>query len=97
MTVRFDNKALQETVENIKTAAIGVEGDPATKHGGLSEAEHIVRDAKKKLGDSAGEEPLERVTTEMLDAEEKEEPGPELNVAALEAARKDNKPQPPAS
>ena len=96
MIVRFDNKALQETVENIKTAAIGVEGDPATKHGGLSEAEQIVRDAKKNLG-VTGDESLERITTEMLDEEEKREPGPELNVAALEAARKDNKPQPPAS
>ena len=49
MIVRFDNKALKaRKVES----AIGVEGDPPTRQpGGVSEAEALVADAKKKLSD----------------------------------------------
>ena len=92
MIVRFDGKKVQEAVSN-KLEPNGVEGDPATKHGGVSEAEHLVMDAKKKLDDS-GTEQLDRVPSDLMEAEEDSEAGPELNPAALEAARKDNKPQP---
>ena len=96
MIVRFDNKAVQQAVEN-KAEPIGVEGDPGSKTGGLSEAEHLVLESKKKLDDT-GEigAPLGRLPTDLVEQEEAAEPGPELNVEALEAARKDNKPQPPA-
>lgn len=90
MVVRFDSKKVQETVEN-KSDPIGVEGDPATKHGGLSEAEHLVLDAKKKI-DESGEPQLDRVPTDMVEEQAQAEPGPELNAEAVEAARKDNKP-----
>ena len=82
MIVRFDNKAVQQTVEN-KTEQIGVEGDPATKRG-LSEAEHLVLESKKKLDESG--EGVDRVPTEMIEEQEAAEPGPELNVEALKEA-----------
>ena len=48
MIVRFDNKAVQSTVER-RSEPIGVEGDPPTKKGGISETEAIVMDAKIKV------------------------------------------------
>ena len=97
MIVRFDSKMVQQTVDN-KAEPIGVEGDPATKSGGLSEAEHLVWASKKKLDETGGDPGLERVSTDQLvkEHEENTEPGPELNAEALEAARKDKKPGPPA-
>ena len=91
MVVRFDSQAVQKAVEN-KVEAIGVEGDPPSKQGGLSEAESIVLESKKKLDESG--EGLDRVPTELINEQAKHEPGPELNVAALreealKAARKD--------
>lgn len=94
MVVRFDGKAAQNAVEN-KKDQIGVEGDPITKAGGLSEAEHLVLESKKKLDESG--EGLDRVPSELMQAQEDAEPGPELNPEALEAARKDKKPEPPAN
>jgi protein phosphatase PTC1 len=93
MVVRFDNKLLQETQE-AKDNLIGVDGDPSTKAGGISEAQAIVSDIQKQA-DTSGE-PLAPVTTNdiMNDVEQNQEPGPELNPAALEAARKDTKPDP---
>nr|POF14004.1 protein phosphatase 2c like 1 [Quercus suber] len=95
MVVRFDSKMLQQGVAD-ESAAIGVEGDPATKAGGISEAEAIVRQSQKSHGGMGAN--LERIPTEMIieqQAEhEKTDPGPELNAEALQAARKDI--QPPA-
>ena len=90
MIVRFDSRAVQEAVQN-KAEPIGVEGDPVTKTGGLSEAEHLVLESKKKL-DESGAEQLDRVPTDIIEQQEAAEPGPELNLDAAEAARKD-KPQ----
>lgn len=89
MVVRFDNKAVQEAVAN-KTEPIGVEGDPATKSGGLSEAEHIVLESKKRL-DESGSPQLDRVTTQMVEAEKQKESGPEVDDehAAMVQAAKD--------
>lgn len=92
MLVRFDSKAVQQTVAN-QVEPIGVEGDPATKAGGLSEAEAIVIDSKKKLDQSG--EGLDRVPSELIEQQNEEarvDPGPELNAEALEKARKDKKP-----
>lgn len=96
MVVRFDNKALQRAV-NQQTELIGVEGDPATQHGGISEAEAIVLESKKKLEESGeySDRPTAEVINEAIQQEESKEPGPELNLAAIEAARKDV-PQPHA-
>lgn len=95
MIVRFDSKAVQEAVEK-NAEPIGVEGDPASKAGGLSEAEHLVLSSKKVL-DQTGEG-VDRVPSEIFREQEQAEPGPEVNYDALKeearrAARKysDNK------
>lgn len=93
MIVRFDGKAAQSAVEN-KNEQIGVDGDPSTKSGGLSEAEHLVLESKKKLDESG--EGLDRVPSDLMEGQDDAEPGPELNAEALEAAQKDTKPEPPA-
>ena len=52
MIVRFDNKALQQTVERRKEP-IGVDGDPlSTRKGGISEADAILKEAKKNMDDA---------------------------------------------
>lgn len=94
MIVRFDSKKVQEVQQNAADP-IGVEGDPASKQGGLSEAEHIVLDAKKKLDESGVDLPLDRVPTDVIEQQAEQETGPELNADALEAARKDRKPEVP--
>lgn len=99
MLVRFDGKKVQETQANTSDP-IGVEGDPATSKGTFSEAEQIVLDAKKKLEDggattltSGTGEPLEKVPTDVVKQVEEDakvhEAGPELNLDAAVAARKD--------
>lgn len=91
MVVRFDNKGLQQNQEN---NLIGVDGDPSTNANGISEAEAIVNNTKNHL--DGGGEPLTQLTTNeiMEDIKQNQESGPELNPAALEAARKDVKPNP---
>ena len=90
MVVRFDNKALQQTVER-RIEPIGVEGDPpSTKRGGISEADAILKEARKSMGDAGklgteSEMPEEvqkgRFSQEVIAEEEEKEPGPELNLA----------------
>lgn len=92
MIVRFDGKAAQYAVEN-RQEQIGVEGDPTSKSGGLSEAEKLVLESKKKLDESG--EGLDRVPSELMQEQEDAEPGPELNAEAMEAAKKDKKPEVP--
>lgn len=96
MLVRFDSKAVQQTAAN-EAQQIGVEGDPATKPGGISEAEAIVLESKKVLDETG--EGLDRIPSDLIEQEEEHdaEPGPELNAEALQKARKDTKPQPPNS
>jgi protein phosphatase PTC1 len=95
MVVRFDNKLLQET-QQAKDNLIGVDGDPSTKPGGISEAQAIVGEIQKQV-ETVGS-PVAPVTTNdiMTDVVQNQEAGPELNPAALEAARKDTKPDPEA-
>ena len=82
MIVRFDSKALQQTVDR-KTEPIGVEGDPATTKGGISEADAIVKEARKSMGDGGKFEPPEeekkRLSKEIIQEEEEAEPGPEVD------------------
>lgn len=96
MIVRFDNQALQQTVER-KVEPIGVDGDPAAQKGGVSEADAIIAEQRQKLEESG--ELLDRIPSDINETNEEEEkidPGPELNIEAVEAARKDRKPQPSA-
>lgn len=94
MVIRFDSGAVQKTVDKA-LEPIGVEGDPASKSGGITESEALVRNQKKHL-DETGES-LERIPSDLVEEveEQDQEAGPELNPEALEAARKDKKPQPP--
>lgn len=83
MTVRFDNKALKQR----KTEAqMGVDRDPPGSMPGISEADAIVAQAKKEVGDP--EQSVESAAKEMIKEEEEQEEGPELNADAVKAARK---------
>ncbi|KAF2772919.1 PP2C-domain-containing protein [Teratosphaeria nubilosa] len=88
MVVRFDTKAVQQTVAK-EVPPIGVEGDQAEESRGVTEAEAIVAESKKKLDESG--ERLDRIPSDLEEHEHEAEPGPELNVEALQRARKDNK------
>ncbi|MCJ1462567.1 Protein phosphatase 2C 1 [Pseudocyphellaria aurata] len=96
MIVRFDNIALQQTVER-RTEPIGVEGDPpSTKKGGISEADALVKEARKSMGDAGKnpptrevlEEEKKRVSKEIIQEEEEKEPGPELNMDGVKQMAK---------
>ena len=82
MIVRFDNKALQQTVER-KTEPIGVEGDPTSVKGGISEADALVKEARKSMGENAKfdvpDEEKKRLSREIIQEEEEQEPGPEMD------------------
>ncbi|GAB7358105.1 hypothetical protein MBLNU230_g0265t2 [Neophaeotheca triangularis] len=98
MVIRFDSKAVQQTVES-RVEPIGVEGDAASKQGGVTEAEAIVAENAKRL-DETGELADKGIPAEqLLEPHEQTEghtddPGPELNAEAVQAARKDVKPTP---
>jgi len=91
MIVRFDNKALQQTVER-KAEPIGVEGDPPTnKKGGISEADAIIKEARKSMSDSSllvpDEAPSEdkaKISQEVIREEEEKEVGPEVDPGPLQ-------------
>jgi len=80
MIVRFDNHALKQRKHE---APIGVEGDQAS---GKSEADAIVSQAKKQMGEPT--ESPEKAAAEMIKEEEEQEPGPELNAEAVKKAQK---------
>ena len=86
MVVQFDNKSIRQTVEH-KTDPIGVEGDPSSmKKGGISEADAIVRKARKSMGDvpddNMQEEEKLKVREDIIKEEASKEPGPELDPKA---------------
>ncbi|KAF2822022.1 protein phosphatase-like protein 2C [Ophiobolus disseminans] len=83
MVVRFDNKALRQRKND---AAMGVDGDQATVKGGITEAEAIVAQAKKSIGEP--EQSVESAAKEIIMEESEAEPGPELNIEAVKAAQK---------
>ncbi|KAF1836296.1 protein phosphatase-like protein 2C [Decorospora gaudefroyi] len=83
MVVRFDNKALRQRKNE---ATIGVDGDQATMKGGITEAEAIVAQARKSIGEP--EDSMENAAKEIIMEEAEAEPGPELNLDAAKAARK---------
>lgn len=95
MVVRFDNKAVQQTVEH-KAEPIGVDGDlPTKRSGGISEADAIVKEARKSMGEGPGkmlhsdvrsedgvEEDKARIS-QIIREEEEKEVGPELDPGGL--------------
>ncbi|KAH7380373.1 phosphatase 2C-like domain-containing protein [Phaeosphaeria sp. MPI-PUGE-AT-0046c] len=83
MVVRFDNKALRQRKNE---AGMGVEGDQATLKGGVTEAEAIVAQARKSIGEP--EQSVESAANEIIMEEAEAEPGPELNLDAAKAAQK---------
>jgi len=87
MVVRFDNKALRQRKNE---AAMGVDGDQSTMKGGITEAEAIVAQAKRSIGEP--EQSVESATKEIVMAEAAQEPAPapELNMEAAKAAQKNN-------
>ncbi|KAI9775553.1 MAG: Protein phosphatase 2C 1 [Geoglossum umbratile] len=95
MIVRFDNKAVQNTVDR-KVEPIGVEGDPPGKEGGISEAEAIVRDAKAKaLGEGVELQPIDSETAEEVERAAGGEGGSELlpeagKIQRLQAMKRDS-------
>ena len=93
MIVRFDNKALQQTVER-KAEPIGVEGDPSSnKKGGISEADAIIKEARKSMSDSSllvpdetAAEEKAKISQEVIREEEEKEVGPEVDPGPLRVA-----------
>lgn len=65
---------------------MGVEGDQATLKGGITEADAIVAQAQKTIGEP--EASVERVSKEMAVEESHKEPGPALSLEAAKAAQK---------
>ena len=82
MIVRFDNKALQQTIER-RNEPIGVDGDPPSlKKGGISEAYAILREAKKNMdeaGQNAGAEDKTKFNRETIQEEEEKEAKPQAD------------------
>ena len=81
MIVRLDGQAVQSTVEH-RTEPIGVEGDPATRRGRLSEAEALVLGAKQKAWEGGARsiaDDRKVVTPETVAKLTQGEPGPELH------------------
>ncbi|KAI9835370.1 MAG: Protein phosphatase 2C 1 [Sclerophora amabilis] len=74
MIIRLDNNAVISTVER-KAEPIGVEGDPTTKKGGISEAEAIVLEAKQRVNETDEDSISPERIIESVD---EGEPGPEL-------------------
>ena len=82
MVVRFDSKALKQTIEH-QVEPIGVEGDPISTKGGLSEADALVQEARRSMSipDNIDlNEHINRVSQEIIREQEDTEAGPELNA-----------------
>lgn len=80
MIVRFDSKAVQQSVDR-KTEPIGVEGDPpSTIKGGISEADAIVGEAIKTMNLDDDKRGIGR---ESIKEEEQQEAGNGTNSDAL--------------
>jgi protein phosphatase PTC1 len=86
MTVRFNTRAVQDTVE-ARVEPIGVEGDASSNlPGGVTEAEAIVEAAKRTMPsveEGAAEPSIESTSQDARP----QEPQPTLAVDALEKAK----------
>ena len=93
MIIRFDGKAVQHNLTKPATP-IGVEGDPpSTKKGGISEAEHLVGEAKKNRGSPVQSETEDEIKESakqgailQLREEQEQDPGPEIDPEGLKNA-----------
>ena len=87
MVVRFDGNALKQTIEH-QVEPIGVEGDPISAKGGLSEAEALVKEARKSMSipdDIDLNDHINKVSQEIIREENDKEAGPELNADGTKA------------
>lgn len=86
MTVRFNKRAVQDTVL-ARVEPIGVEGDPLSDlPGGVTEAEAIVEAAKRSMP-AETDSPRASVDSILQEETAKQEPGPELSLEAIEQAK----------
>jgi protein phosphatase PTC1 len=88
MVVRFDGKTMKETVEH-KVDPIGVDGDPTSATGGVSEADAIVGEAGKKAHIPEGinvEDEVNKVSREIIQDQEDQGAAPGLNLASAKKA-----------
>lgn len=85
MVVRFDNKALRQRKNE---AATSLDQDQAAAKGGITEADSIVAQARKSIGEA--DTSVEHAAKEIIMEETETEPGPELNLEAAKAARKND-------
>lgn len=85
MVVRFDNKALRQRKNEATTS---LEQEQAAAKGGITEADSIVAQARKSIGEP--ETSVEHAAKEIIMEEAETEPGPELNLEAAKAARKND-------
>jgi protein phosphatase PTC1 len=65
---------------------MGVEGDPATLKGGVTEAEAIVAQAQKSIGEPG--QSVESAAKEVIMEDSETKPGPALSLEAAKAAQK---------
>jgi protein phosphatase PTC1 len=81
MVVRFDNKALKQTLDR-QTQPIGVEGDAISAKGVMSEADAIIKEARKSMSIPDGlnvEEHVHHVSQDIIREERDKESGPEMD------------------
>jgi len=92
MVIRFDNKLIKEQRQ---AHNIGVEGDPETLKGTISEADAIVSSVKKLQDEGAVVEPTPNAVDEahmnsIKEEQKAHDAAPELNPDAAKAAQKTN-------
>ncbi|EOA90307.1 uncharacterized protein SETTUDRAFT_167210 [Exserohilum turcica Et28A] len=85
MVVRFDNKALRQRKNEATTS---LDQDQAAMKGGITEADSIVAQARKSIGEP--DVSVEHAAQEIIMEETEAEPGPELSLDAAKAARKND-------
>lgn len=80
MIVRLDGQRIQQAVER-KTESIGVDGDPLSPGGGMSEAEALVDEQRKRLlgGGARLDEHALHTATKI-----EQEAGPEVDTSAID-------------
>lgn len=85
MIVRFDNKALKQRKTE---STIGVEGDPLSSKGAVSEADALVSQAKKRV-DGVDEGSIKANAETIVEGEESM-PGPVMDINPVRARFKSN-------
>lgn len=87
MVVRFDSRAVQDTIAH-RNDPIGVEGDKLSSvPGGVSESTAIVGAVKQSLDKLRDEGKLGTDVPNIEEEQMQQEPGPELDLHGLQKAR----------